>query len=125
MGTTMKHLPKCPHWNEKNQKCKLMDIVEELSKSNALLAKTVEAYAPQKTSLGPIPGSHGQVEGSSPTQMATVQTPPLPPFLSFLGGSPGDKQPKLPQIGEKEEQKEKQEYWEKELEKMDKKEKEK
>ena len=119
----MKENINCSYWDEKKGCCKLMDIVDNLSRSNDLLAKTVEAYAPQKTSLGPVPGSHGQIEGHSPTQMATVQTPPLPPFLSFLGGQLGDKQPKLPQIGEKEEQEKKQEYWEKELEKMDKKKK--
>lgn len=120
----MKDKPKCPFWNEKKGKCKLTEMMSDLTDTNKLLAKITEAYAPQKTSLGPVPGSHGQIEGSSPTQMATVQAPPLPPFLSFFGGSPGDKQSKLPRIGEKEEQKEKQEYWEKELEKMDEKEKE-
>lgn len=115
----MKHSPKCPHWDEKNQKCKLMDIVEELSRSNTLLAQTVEAYAPQTTSLGPVPGSHGQIEGSSPI-------PPRPPggileSLSKIGSqffhSPTDSQPAY--FEEEEDQKEKQEYWEKELKKMD------
>jgi len=115
----MKKNIKCPFWSKKKGECKLTDIIDELSRSNALLTKTIEAYAPQTTSLGPVPGSHGQIEGSSPIQMATVQAPPPPPFLSFFGGSPGDKQPKLPRIGEKEEQEEKQEYWEKELKKMD------
>ena len=117
----MKHSPKCPYWDKKNQKCKLMDIVEELSRSNTLLAQAVEAYGAQTTILGPVPGSHGQIEGSSPI--------PQPPneLLEGLGkiGSlfhpPPDQ--KLSHWGEEEEQKEKQEYWEKELEKMDEKEK--
>ena len=115
----MKKNIKCPFWSKKKGECKLMDIIELLSKNNALLAQTVEAYAPPKTSLDPVPGSHGQTEGHSPAEMATVQAPPPPPFFSFLGGLAGDK-PKLPRIGEKEEQEKKQEYWEKELEKMDK-----
>ncbi len=121
----MKDKPKCPHWDEKNQKCKLMDIVEDLSRSNTLLAQTVEAYGAQTTILGPVPGSHGQVVGSSPIpQPPNTMLETLGKIGSTIFPSPSDK--KRPIWGQEEESKKKQEYWEKELEKMDeKKEKEK
>jgi len=116
---------KCPHWDEKKGKCKLMPTrhneVNQLMDIIHQLYEIIDGYAPPKTSLGPVPGSHGQIEGSSPIQMAPVQAPPPPPFLSFLGGSPDDK--KRPIWGQEEDSKKKQEYWEKELKKMDEKEK--
>jgi len=115
----------CPFWNEKKGECKVLDILLDLTEVSKQVAKIIEAHAPPKTSLGPVPGSHGQIEGHSPVEMATVETPLHPPFFSFLKDLSGDKQPKLPQIGEKENQKKKQEYWEKELKKMDEEEKEK
>ncbi|GAI97328.1 unnamed protein product, partial [marine sediment metagenome] len=118
---------------KKNQKCKLVSAKQnEINRPLDIIYQIneiIEGFLPPKTSLGPVPGSHGEIEGSSPTEMATVQappsppSPPSPPFFSFLGGLSGDKQPKLPRIGEKEEQEKKQEYWEKELEKMDEKKK--
>lgn len=120
----MKHLPKCPHWDEKNQKCKLVSAKQnEINRPLDIIYQIneiIEGFLPPKTSLSPLPGSHGEIEGSSPTQIATVQAPPSPPFFSFLGGLSGDKPPNLPRIGEKEELEKKRKYWDKELKKMDK-----
>ncbi len=116
----MKDKPKCPFWNEKKGECKLTEMMSNLTDTNKLLAKIAEAYAPQTTSLGPVPGSHGMVVGSSPI-------PPRPPggileSLSKIGLQvfPPKPESQPAYFGEEEDQKEKQEYWEKELKKMDK-----
>lgn len=119
----MKDKPKCPFWNEKKGKCKLTEMMSDLTDTNKLLARIAEAYAPQKITLGPVPGSHGQLEGHSPIS----QKPPdgfLEGFSKILPKvfhPPSEGSPAY--FGEEEDQKKKQEYWEKELKKMDKKKK--